>query len=258
LRAAAYADYLLLMLADIQEIAFFIIGIAGQVLFTARIVTQWYASEKAKQSVVPRSFWWLSVWGTVLLGIYAWSTKDVIFILGPTVNLFLYVRNLMLMRPDAKPRSSLLTMLPLVVVVVFSGAVAVYFAAEEKDILEWVPSPFWAGVGLIGMALWTLRFPLQWIISERLGRSTLPPSFWWMSIVGALMLTAYAIFKVDWVFMLAFALNPIPAVRNLMLQYRKPKVMPISGTGNPAGGRSEVAATADADKSVHATSATHG
>lgn len=245
------------MLADIQDTAFFTIGIAGQVLFTARIVTQWYASEKAKQSVVPRSFWWLSVWGTVLLGIYAWSTKDVIFILGPTVNLFLYVRNLMLMRPDAKSRWTLLTMLPLVVVVIFSGAVAVYFSAQEKEILQWVPSPFWATVGLIGMALWTLRFPLQWVISERLGRSTLPASFWWMSIVGALLLTAYAIFKVDWVFMLAFALNPIPAVRNLMLIYRKPKPE-SSGTGSLAGGRGEVVTTSSPEDKPVATSATHG
>jgi len=214
-----------LLATDLKDGVFFTIGMAGQVLFTARIVTQWWASEKAKQSVVPRSFWWLSVWGTVLLGVYAWSTKDVIFILGPTVNLFLYVRNLMLMRPNAQRRWSVISMLPLTVVVLFSGAVAVYFSAQEKQILEWIPSPFWAVVGLIGMALWTLRFPLQWIISERRGRSTLPPVFWWMSIAGALLLTAYAVFKVDWVFMLAFALNPIPAVRNLMLQYRKPKVL---------------------------------
>ncbi|MCA8917834.1 MAG: lipid-A-disaccharide synthase N-terminal domain-containing protein [Planctomycetes bacterium] len=200
-----------------------VIGFAGQVLFTARILVQWFASEKAKKSVVPASFWWLSVFGTLLLGVYAWSTKDVIFILGPTVNLFLYVRNLLLMRPGAKPRRSLMLVLPLAAVVLFSGGVAVYFSAEDKHILEWIPSPFWAIVGLVGMGLWTLRFPVQWIVSERLGRSTLPPSFWWMSIAGAVLLTAYAMFKVDWVFMLAYALNPIPAIRNLMLTYRKPK-----------------------------------
>ena len=199
-----------------------IIGFAGQALFTARIIVQWWASEKAGKSVVPASFWWLSVWGTVLLAVYAWSTKDFIFILGPTVNLFLYVRNLLLMRPGAK-RGGMMLFIPLAAMVLISGGIAVYFSAEDKHILEWVPSPFWAVIGLIGMALWTLRFPVQWIISERLGKSTLPASFWWMSIAGAGLLTAYAAFKVDWVFMLAYALNPIPAVRNLMLIYRKPR-----------------------------------
>lgn len=111
----------------------------------------------------------------------------------------------------------MLVIVPLACVVLVSGIVAVYFKAEDREILEWVPSPFWAVVGLIGMGLWTLRFPVQWIASERLGTSTLPPTFWWMSIIGAVMLTAYAVFKVDWVFILAYALNPIPAIRNLML-----------------------------------------
>ncbi len=200
-----------------ERATFVAVGLAGQALFTLRILVQWIASERAKTSVVPASFWWMSIFGTLLLAVYAWSTKDPIFILGPTVNLFLYVRNLLLMRDKQKTPRSMLVIVPLACVVLVSGIVAVYFKAEDREILEWVPSPFWAVVGLIGMGLWTLRFPVQWIASERLGTSTLPPTFWWMSIIGAVMLTAYAVFKVDWVFILAYALNPIPAIRNLML-----------------------------------------
>ncbi|MCA8917092.1 MAG: lipid-A-disaccharide synthase N-terminal domain-containing protein [Planctomycetes bacterium] len=198
------------------------IGIAGQVLFTARIVVQWYASEKARQSVVPKSFWWLSVAGTLLLLAYAWFTRDPVFLIGPTLNLFLYVRNLMI-ASEWKRFGSLAILGPLALVMLISGGIATYLTAEEKNIITVDASPFWLAIGFTGTALWTLRFPVQWIISERMGKSVLPPSFWWMSIFGAGLLTAYAAYKPDAVFVLAYALNPIPAFRNLMLLYRKPK-----------------------------------
>ncbi|MBZ0137684.1 MAG: lipid-A-disaccharide synthase N-terminal domain-containing protein [Planctomycetes bacterium] len=202
------------------ETAFFAIGIAGQVLFTLRILVQWVASEKAKDSVVPISFWWLSVAGTLLLLVYAWFTRDPIFLIAPTLNLFLYIRNLMI---AGRGRRLGTVMIPLGAVMMISGGVAAYLTAEEKQILNLDASPFWLTVGLAGTALWTLRFPVQWIVSERAGKSVLPPVFWWMSIFGAGLLTAYAAYKPDAVFVLAYALNPIPAIRNLMLIYRKPK-----------------------------------
>lgn len=202
------------------ETVFFAIGIAGQVLFTLRILVQWVASEKAKKSVVPKSFWWLSVGGTLLLLVYAWFTRDPIFLIGPTLNLFLYARNLMIAGRGRKLGN---VMIPLAAVMLISGGVAAYLTAEEKQIITLDSSPFWLVVGFTGTALWTLRFPVQWIISERQGKSVLPPAFWWMSIFGAGLLTAYAAYKPDVVFVLAYVLNPIPAIRNLMLIYRKPK-----------------------------------
>jgi lipid-A-disaccharide synthase-like uncharacterized protein len=230
------------------------IGIAGQVLFTARILVQWYASEKAKESVVPNSFWWLSVGGTLMLLAYAWFTGDAVFLIGPTLNLFLYLRNLMIAYRGRR-LGSVAVLAPLAVVMLITGGVAAYLMAAEKEILKFDESPLWLSIGLAGTALWTLRFPVQWIISERTGKSVLPPAFWWMSIAGAGLLTAYAAYKPDAVFVLAYALNPIPAIRNLMLQYRKKKepavsvteVVVLGDTGNPAGGRGEVAATAKAD-----------
>lgn len=211
---------------------FSVIGFAGQGLFTARMLVQWYASEKAKASVVPKSFWWLSVFGTLLLLVYAWFTRDLIFLIGPTLNLFLYVRNLMIAGRGRKLGNVLI---PLAAVMVLSGGVAAYLTAEEKDIIALDASPLWLAVGFTGTALWTLRFPVQWIISERLGRSVLPPVFWWMSLIGAGLLTAYAAYKPDAVFVLAYVLNPIPAVRNLMLIYRKPKPTAESADSEEAG-----------------------
>lgn len=75
-----------------------IIGFAGQALFSARFLVQWIASEKAKRSVVPTAFWFLSLAGGVTLFAYALHRRDPVFILGQGTGLFIYLRNLMLLR----------------------------------------------------------------------------------------------------------------------------------------------------------------
>ena len=70
------------------------IGIIAQALFTARFVVQWLASEKAGRSVIPFSFWLLSIGGGVLLLIYALYRRDPVFILGQAFGVLIYLRNL--------------------------------------------------------------------------------------------------------------------------------------------------------------------
>lgn len=78
------------------------LGLLGQVLFTGRMVVQWLASEKAKQSVVPPAFWWMSFSGaTLLLAYFTWRV-DIVGILGQLTGWAIYVRNLWLIyRPAA-------------------------------------------------------------------------------------------------------------------------------------------------------------
>ena len=73
-----------------------LLGLLGQVLFFSRFLVQWVASEKKGRSVVPLSFWYLSIGGGGLLLVYALWRKDPVIVLGQTVGLFVYVRNLML------------------------------------------------------------------------------------------------------------------------------------------------------------------
>lgn len=73
---------------------FLIIGLIGQTMFSMRFIVQWAATEKAKKSVVPTSFWIFSIAGSSLLLIYAIHRKDPVFILGQAPNLFIYSRNL--------------------------------------------------------------------------------------------------------------------------------------------------------------------
>ena len=75
-----------------------VLGFLGQIFFTMRFLVQWIASEKAGKSVVPLSFWFFSIGGGLLLFIYALYRRDPVFILGQGLGLFIYVRNLMLIK----------------------------------------------------------------------------------------------------------------------------------------------------------------
>ena len=83
--------------------------------------------------------------------------------------------------------------------------------------MDWHDSPPWLVFGLLGNALFFGRFLIQWIASERAGRSYVPIAFWHLSIVGSLVLLAYAVHRRDPVFTLAFLPNCVVYVRNLVL-----------------------------------------
>jgi len=76
------------------ELTWLIVGFAGQFLFFLRFFFQWLVSEKKKKSVIPVSFWYFSIFGGVILLIYAIYRKDPVFILGQSLGVFIYARNL--------------------------------------------------------------------------------------------------------------------------------------------------------------------
>ncbi len=78
--------------------AWLVLGFAGQAIFTARFLVQWLASERCRSSVVPVAFWWLSLLGGSFLLMYACSRQDPVIMLGQSLGVFVYVRNLMLVR----------------------------------------------------------------------------------------------------------------------------------------------------------------
>ncbi len=75
----------------------------------------------------------------------------------------------------------------------------------------------WTAVGLVGQALFTSRFFVQWVVSERRRRSVVPRAFWYLSIAGSLVLLAYAIHRRDPVFILGQSAGIFIYVRNLIL-----------------------------------------
>jgi lipid-A-disaccharide synthase-like uncharacterized protein len=74
------------------------IGVAGQACFFMRFFVQWIASERAGRSVVPVAFWYLSISGGLVILAYAIWRRDPVFILGQSTGLFIYLRNLTLIR----------------------------------------------------------------------------------------------------------------------------------------------------------------
>lgn len=70
------------------------LGLLGQAAFSTRFLIQWVATERAKRSVVPRTFWILSIVGSALLLAYAFHRRDPVFILGQSAGLLVYSRNL--------------------------------------------------------------------------------------------------------------------------------------------------------------------
>ena len=71
-----------------------IIGFLGQVIFAGRFIVQWIASEKRKESVIPVSFWYMSIVGSLITLIYTFHKEDPVFILAYLFNSLIYVRNL--------------------------------------------------------------------------------------------------------------------------------------------------------------------
>ena len=74
------------------------VGLLGQAFFSARFVVQWIASERRKQSVIPISFWFLSMAGSLILLAYAIHRRDPVFILGQAFGMLVYSRNVWMIR----------------------------------------------------------------------------------------------------------------------------------------------------------------
>ncbi len=78
----------------------------------------------------------------------------------------------------------------------------------------------WLGIGFLGQGLFFGRWLVQWIASERTAESRVPVSFWYMSLIGGLITLAYAIYRMDPVFISGQALGAVVYVRNLILIHR--------------------------------------
>ena len=79
----------------------------------------------------------------------------------------------------------------------------------------------WIGIGLVGQLLFTSRFLVQWIASERRRESVVPVAFWWFSLAGGVTLLGYALWRHDPVFILGQAMGLVVYARNLALIHAK-------------------------------------
>jgi lipid-A-disaccharide synthase-like uncharacterized protein len=83
-----------------KDIWWLLVGFAGQALFMMRFLIQWIQSERKKKSVIPVAFWYFSVLGGLTLLAYAIHRQDPVFIAGQFLGVFIYLRNLYLIRME--------------------------------------------------------------------------------------------------------------------------------------------------------------
>lgn len=85
----------------------------------------------------------------------------------------------------------------------------------------------WFVVGFGGEFVFFLRFVVQWLASERHKRTVVPMAFWHLSLVGTAMVLAYAVYRIDPVFILAYSLNVVIYVRNLYIARNNPALQAV-------------------------------
>lgn len=81
----------------------------------------------------------------------------------------------------------------------------------------------WLGIGFFGQSLFFSRWIIQWIASERKAESQMPIAFWYMSLIGGLIVLAYAVHRRDPVFIAGQGIGSFVYLRNLMLIYQNRK-----------------------------------
>ena len=86
------------------ELLWVVFGFGGQLMFTGRFLVQWIASERARKSVMPVLFWYFSLAGGAMLLAYAIYRGDPVFIMGQSLGVVIYLRNLWLIHAE-KSRS---------------------------------------------------------------------------------------------------------------------------------------------------------
>jgi lipid-A-disaccharide synthase-like uncharacterized protein len=86
----------------------------------------------------------------------------------------------------------------------------------------------WILLGYAGQTLFGLRFVVQWVASERVGRSVIPVAFWFFSIGGGALLFVYALYIRDPVFIIGQGLGLFVYLRNLYFVFRERKIKPVS------------------------------
>jgi lipid-A-disaccharide synthase-like uncharacterized protein len=95
-------------------------------------------------------------------------------------------------------------------------AVGAYLVDVFYIRLDW-----WIILGFVAQGLFTMRFLVQWIASERAGRSVIPLAFWIFSIAGGVLLLVYALYRKDAVFIAGQAFGTFVYVRNLYFVLRE-------------------------------------
>lgn len=195
------------------------LGLIAQGLFSARFIVQLLQSEKENKVVSPSLFWQLSLLASLLLMVYGFFRSDLVIVGGQLAGYLIYIRNMQL-KGDW-------TQLPLVVrlmAFLLPGLIAVFLIfGIDYNWDKFLDNPEIEGLvltwGTLGQVIFTSRFVVQWLYSEQRQESTFPVSFWYISLLGAVTIAIYAVFRKDAVLFIGQAFGLFVYSRNLMLHH---------------------------------------
>ena len=197
------------------------IGFCAQFLFSSRSILRWIVSEKKKKVLVPVLFWQLSLLASFLLFIYGYLRNDFAIMLGQIFTYFIYIRNMQLQdawRLLPKLFRRFLYFFPLLILIVGYNN-QVY---DRELLFNNTEIPFWLlWFGILGQAVFTLRFIYQWLYSEKRKESSLPMVFWGLSLFGSVLILIYAILRKDPVLLIGHALGIFLYGRNIIILRRQ-------------------------------------
>ena len=193
------------------------VGFVAQLMFSGRLVIQWFLSEKQKRVLTPSTFWWLSLGASFLLFVYGYLREDFAIMLGQSITYFLYIRNLQLQGQWTKSPKALrwfLLIFPVLLVIYGynNGDYDVEKLFKNEDIPLWLLL-----LGSIAQVIFTLRFIYQWLYSELKKKSSLPLGFWLLSFIGGLLILTYAILRKDPVLFVGHLMGVFIYFRNMRL-----------------------------------------
>lgn len=202
----------------------FCVGLLAQACFSARILIQWFLSEKKHEVISPTLFWVFSLIGSYLMFYYGWLRNDFSIIVGQFISFYVYIGNLRLKGVWQRipfPARALLIVTPLLAAI---GTLqdSTHFV---ENFLKNEDIPMWLIVfGTAGQFVFTFRFIYQWIYSSRRKVSALPPTFWMISLAGSCMIVVYGVLRQDPILILGQSFGFVSYVRNLMIGCKSKKI----------------------------------
>jgi len=196
-------------------------GLIPSALFSARMLVQWFLSEKTKKVVSPVIYWQLSLTASFLMFIYGWLRADFAIVLSQLFSYYIYIWNLNALNHWKKihiVRRAVFITMPAVVIVMLAttggGAISRLWTDISFGLLLF---------GTIGQIIFAFRFVYQWWCSRKANESILPDGFWIISIVGSICNLVYGILRMDWILMLNHGPGFLAYARNLYLSRKSTK-----------------------------------
>lgn len=236
--------------ASLGHLFWLAFGAIGTAIFYSRFYVQWIASERARRSVMPIAFWYLSSAGALMLLIYAVFEQSPVGALSFSINGVIYSRNLGFIWKErggvSRARRHLFQAAMGTIALAALSIVAFIWwrelehtkTAPRADAVEnWL----WIAVGTLGTALFATRFIVQWIATEIRRKSVVPHVFWHISVVATLLQLACYVQRAEWIYAIGLVANLPVYARNLWFIYKYPDrpLGPMDGPEPGAGDRTD-------------------